>query len=517
MSDEPVVQPDRSPGQTSKADDEVTLLHRFGYRQRLRRSMGLYSSFSLGFAGIAITVTVFTLFGQPFQTLGGSAIWFWVPITLGSLVIACVWGHLVARVPVTGYAYSWVSRIVNPSYGWFCGWTELAGWLIGTAAIALSAGSVFSSYFWANPTHHDQELFAAIVIVIGVVANIISIKVTSVVNNISASAELFGTLGLGLLMAVCLPFLGHVHGPGILFQVGNTTHTPITLSVLALATLLPIYTISGWDASADLAEETHDPRRNIPKAMRRAVLAGGIGGFFLFAVYAMAIRGSVAHLVNSPQNPLIAVFTSHFGHGASYIVVVIAGFAMFSAILANIAAAGRVAFALSRDKMLPASGLWSRVSETTHTPVYSLIAVGLFAELANFASAGIINRIIAAVSVMFAAIYVLVMVGVLYGHKKGRIPSAPPGYFDMGRWLVPGAIVALLYAIGVGMMMTLPVVNHVSGQYFLIAEAVGVLWFITVLARRLRRGDAGPGQMTAAADTEEIQLTSGANYHAADG
>ena len=116
---------------------EVNILHKFGYHQRLRRSMRLYSSFSLAFAEIAITVTVFTLFSQPFQTLGGVAIWFWVPVTVGGLLIASIWGHLTARIPVTGYAYSWVSRIVNPQYGWFCGWTELAGWVMGTAGIAV--------------------------------------------------------------------------------------------------------------------------------------------------------------------------------------------------------------------------------------------------------------------------------------------------------------------------------------------------------------------------------------------
>jgi amino acid transporter len=490
--------------------DEVGLLHHFGYRQALRRSMGLYSSFSLGFAAIAITVTVFTIFAQPFETLGGVAVWLWIPITLGSLLIATVWGHLVARMPVTGYAYSWVSRIVNPSYGWFCGWTELAGWLIGTATIALSAASVFSSYIWSTPTRHDEQLFAAVAIVIGLVANIISIKITSIVNNIGASAELFGTLGLGLLVAIGLPFFHNIQGPKVLFHVGNVDNTHINLTVIALATLLPIYTISGWDASADLAEETHDPRRSIPKAMRRAVLAGGIGGFTLFAIYAMAIRGSIKTLVNGTENPLIAVFESHFGHAASYIIVVVAAFAMFSALLANIAAAGRVAYALGRDNMLPASKAWSYVSTVTRTPIFRLIAVGVFAELANLASAGIVNRIIAAVSVVFAAIYSLVMIGVLYAHKKGRIPDAEPGYFDMGRWLVPGTIVALLYAIGVAMMMTLPVVNHTAGEYFLVVEGVGVVWFVLVLARRLRRGDAGPGTRSSdAADAEELVLAVG--------
>lgn len=493
----------------TEAQDEIKVLNRLGYRQLLRRSMGLYSSFSLGFAAIAITVTVFTLFGQPFETLGGVAIWMWIPITLGSLLIVLVWSHLVVRVPVTGYAYSWVSRIVNPSYGWFCGWTELAGWLIGTAAIALSAAAVFSPYFWVTPTHHDEQVFAAVAIIIGLIANIISVKVTSVVNNIGASAELFGTLGLGLVMAVCLPFLGHVQGPKILFQVGNTAHGPLTLSVFALATLLPIYTISGWDASADLAEETHDPRRNIPKAMRRSVIAGGVGGFLLFAIYSMAIRGSVKSLVGGTTNPLIAVIESHFGHNSQYFIVVIAGFAMFSALLANIAAAGRVAYSLGRDNMLPASKAWSYVNKTTRTPIYSLIAVAVFAELANLASAGVVNNIIAAVSVVFAAIYGFVLIGVLYAHKKGRIPAAEPGYFDLGRWLVPVSITALCYAIVVALMMTLPAVNHVAGKYFLVVEGVGVLWFLVLLRSRLHRGNAGPGFERSVGVDESLQTEIG--------
>lgn len=493
----------------ASAAEEVDLLHSFGYRQRLRRSMRLYSSFSLAFAEIAITVTVFTLFAQPFQTLGGVEIWMWIPVTAGGLLIATIWGHLTARIPVTGYAYSWVSRIVNPQYGWFCGWTELVGWVLGTAGIAVSAASVFSPYFWAAPTHQDIELFAAIAIVLGLIANIISIKITALVNNVSASAELFGTLGLGLVIAVGLFFFKGVQGPKILFHVGGTTDSSITLSALALAALLPVYTILGWDASADLAEETRDPRRNIPRAMRRAVLIGGIAGFFLFAVYAMAIRGSVAHLVGGTQNALIAVFESHFGTGAGYVIIVIAGFAMFSALLANIAAAGRVAYALGRDNMLPASGIWGNVSKATHTPVFSLIAVGVIAELANVASAGFVGRILAGVTVAGYGIYAFVLVGILISHRMGRLPAGDDGYLDMGKWLIPGTWVALAWCLLVMLMMTLPAVNHVAGEYFVYVEAVGVLWFVLVLMRRLRRGEAGPGQQRATdVQADEVELSS---------
>jgi amino acid transporter len=496
--------PDRA-----SALEEVTELHKFGYHQRLRRSMRLYSSFSLAFAEIAITVTVFTLFAQPFQTLGGVAIWLWIPVTAGGLLIATIWGHLTARIPVTGYAYSWVSRIVNPQYGWFCGWTELAGWVMGTAGIAVAAASVFSPYFWAVPTHQDIELFAAIVIILGLVANIISIRITALVNNIGASAELIGTLGLGVVVAVGLIFFRHIQGPAILFHVGSTAGGSVGISALAIAALLPVYTILGWDASADLAEETHDPRRNIPKAMRRAVLTGGICGFFLFAVYAMAIRGSVAKAVGGPKNALISVFESHFGGGAGDIIIVIAAFAMFSALLANIAAAGRVAFALGRDNMLPASRVWGNVNRVTRTPIFSLVAVGIIAELANVLSAGFVGRILAGVTVAGYGIYAFVLVGVLISHRMGRLPAGEDGYLDMGRWLIPGTWLALAWCLLVMVMMTLPAVNHVAGEYFIYIEAIGLIWFLAVLMRRLRRGEAGPGRqpVTGGVEPGEVDLS----------
>jgi amino acid transporter len=348
------------------------------------------------------------------------------------------------------------------------------------------------------------------VIVLGLVANIISIRITALVNNIGASAELIGTLGLGVAVAIGLIFFRHIQGPQILFHVGSTAGGSVTISALAIAALLPVYTILGWDASADLAEETHDPRRNIPKAMRRAVLTGGICGFFLFAVYAMAIRGSVAKAVGGPKNALISVFESHFGSGAGDIIIVIAAFAMFSALLANIAAAGRVAFALGRDNMLPASGVWGNVNRVTRTPIFSLVAVGIIAELANVLSAGFVGRILAGVTVAGYGIYAFVLVGVLVSHRMGRLPAGEDGYLDMGRWLIPGTWLALAWCLLVMVMMTLPAVNHVAGEYFIYIEAIGLIWFLAVLMRRLRRGEAGPGrqQLTDGVEPGEVELSS---------
>src|SRR5579863_10647263 len=118
-----------APGPAGQGDHHITQdiqdLHSLGYPQKLRRTIGAYTSFALGFSMITITTTIFTLFANPFQTIGGIGIWLWIPVTLGILAITAVYGHLAARLPVTGYAYQWSSRIVNPEYGWFSGWHAL--------------------------------------------------------------------------------------------------------------------------------------------------------------------------------------------------------------------------------------------------------------------------------------------------------------------------------------------------------------------------------------------------------
>src|SRR5579859_5466821 len=198
---------------------DIQDLHSLGYQQTLRRTIGAYTSFALGFSMITITTTIFTLFANPFQTIGGVAIWLWIPVTLGILAIMAVYGHLAARLPVTGYAYQWSSRLVNPEYGWFNGWNALLSFFAGTASIAVAMGSVFAPEFWANPTDNDIALFAGIAIVAAVIVNLVSIQAATWFNNVGASAELIGTLGLTLITALGLFFFHSKAGPAVLFQV----------------------------------------------------------------------------------------------------------------------------------------------------------------------------------------------------------------------------------------------------------------------------------------------------------
>jgi amino acid transporter len=477
-----------SPPTSAEAD-----LAQFGYRQQLHRSIGSYTSFALAFSMISVTTTVFTLFAQPFQAIGGVGIWLWLPVGAGVLLITLVYGHLAARLPVTGYAYQWASRIVSPQYGWFTGWNALLCTLVGSAGISVSLASVFAPDLWTSPTHWDIALLAVIAIVVAVIINMLSIRAAGRVNNAGATMELVGTLGFTLALAIGLIFFHHIQGPHVLVQRGSSNGSGIGFDTIGLALLLPIWTLAGWEGSADLAEETNDPRRTAPRAMLRAVAISGAAAFVIYAVFAMAISGPIGKTVNGTSNPMVSIYSQHFGGFAADLLQIVAFIAMLSCLLANIACATRTGFSLARDRMLPFSQVWSNVNEKTATPVYTILAVGVFAIIINLLSGGFVTNVLAVVNVALYLTYGSTCLAVLIAVRRRSIPDAPPGYFGLGRWLVPVAVTCLLFSIAVIVFMIGPASSHTVLIYAVCFEAAGAIWFFAAVRGRLARGEAGPG------------------------
>src|ERR1700727_1784821 len=98
---------------------DVGDLHQYGYTQSLRRTMGPFASFSVAFSMVSITTAIFFLLPSLFGTSGAAGVWLWLPCAAGVFLIVMVYSHLAARIPITGFAYQWNSRLINPHYGWF--------------------------------------------------------------------------------------------------------------------------------------------------------------------------------------------------------------------------------------------------------------------------------------------------------------------------------------------------------------------------------------------------------------
>ena len=470
---------------------DVGDLHQFGYVQSLRRTLGPYGSFAIAFSMISITTAIFFLLPSLFGTAGAAGVWLWIPCAAGVFLIVLVYAHLAARIPITGFAYQWNSRLINAHYGWFTGYTALLAFMAGTAATAVALASVFASDIWKSPSHGDIVLFAAVAMAVSALINVVSIRAVSGVNNVGVFFEITGSVvAAALLFFGAIFFFHHDAGFAILVSTQRTAGGNLWYGFV-LAALLPLYCFIGWEGAADLAEETNDPRSVTPWAMIRANYVSVIASVFMIVGFLIAIPGSIGHLLGQPKNPLVYIFQSHFGAVAAGILQVAVFLAIFSCVLANMVVATRLTFALSRDKMLPGSALLGRVHATTHTPIASILLVAAVGIGINLLSAGIAANVVSIASVAYYCIYVLTVGGALYAYWKGKLPGHRQGDFSLGRWFVVVALVAFAYAAGIIAVALAPHEGHTAAIYLLGAEAAGLLWYLLYLRGRITSRSAG--------------------------
>src|ERR1700761_6629934 len=94
---------DLSSGQERDSAD----LARFGYKQELKRGLGLFSSFAVAFSYISPSTGIFTLFALGLTPLGGVFIWPWAVVALAHFIIALTFAEVSSHYPVAGSVFQW--------------------------------------------------------------------------------------------------------------------------------------------------------------------------------------------------------------------------------------------------------------------------------------------------------------------------------------------------------------------------------------------------------------------------
>ncbi|MCX4162047.1 MULTISPECIES: amino acid permease [Paraburkholderia] len=165
------------------ASDDADLAT-LGYQQKLHRTMGSFTSFALAFSMVSINTGVVTLFSDPFTRVGGVGILLWLVVIPLVFCIVMVYSHLAGRIPLTGYAYQWSSRLAGNHFGWFTGWVAFISFAAGTAATSAAIGSVFAPEIWPNPTQLQIQLLSIGATVVVGVLNVFGIRIATRMNDL---------------------------------------------------------------------------------------------------------------------------------------------------------------------------------------------------------------------------------------------------------------------------------------------------------------------------------------------
>src|SRR5437588_13076870 len=129
----PMVDIQEPPPQQAEAD--AADLAKFGYKQELKRSLGVFSSFAVALAYISPSTGIFTLFVLGLTTIGGVFIWSWPIVAAGQLVIALGFAELASHYPVAGSVFQWTKYLAGKTYSWFGGWIYLFAGILTVASV----------------------------------------------------------------------------------------------------------------------------------------------------------------------------------------------------------------------------------------------------------------------------------------------------------------------------------------------------------------------------------------------
>jgi amino acid transporter len=476
-------------------DDEDARLAKFGYTQKLDRSVGRLASFAIGFATISATTAVFTGFGAGYFTAGAPFVWTLLLAGAVFIVWVVIAADLTSKIPLAGYAYQWTSRIHGSMLAWFTGVMALAGWVCGMTGVGFILSGYLGSLFGWNMSQTAQILLAIAVMAVCMLVNLYGVRFATMVNNIGVSLELVITVGATILVAIVAFSSPQNHQPVSVLFTGGTSegHSAYMWAWLA-ASLGPFFGLIGVEASADVAEETVGARHVIPRTMFYALATSIVIEFLMYVVYVLAIKNQDA-VAAASSAPIEEIITQQVGPVATKIVVAVALTNIMACILANILVATRLTYSMARDNMLPLSHVWRHVSTSNRTPTYAVL--GLFGLstillLSALVSEKAFNLIIGLSSLAVFATYFLQTVALIIGHRRGTIPAAEPGTFDLGRARMPIYIVGLIaFTLVCVALIFLPQFAG-NGYVFLGLVLIAGIWAATGLRNRLQRGDAGP-------------------------
>src|ERR1700752_2683050 len=105
-------------------------LAKFGYKQELDRSLGLFSSFAAGFSYISIMTGVFELFFFGFGSGGPAFIWTWPAVFVGQFLVALCFAEMAGQYPLAGSVYQWSKRIGSDITSWVTGGVPVLRFLL---------------------------------------------------------------------------------------------------------------------------------------------------------------------------------------------------------------------------------------------------------------------------------------------------------------------------------------------------------------------------------------------------
>lgn len=409
-------------------------------KESLKRVLGPFGLIALG-VGVIIGAGLFSITGAVAANYTGPAITLsFIVAALGCCFAALCYAEFASMIPIAGSAYTYSYATMGELIAWIIGWDLVLEYCVAATTVSISWSRylvVFLQGFGINLPHAltacpwDGGIVNIPAFLIVVVMSLFLIRGTegsSILNNIIVF----------LKVSVVLTFVAlgwrYIHlenyTPYIPANTGTLGEFGFT-GILRGAAIV-FFAFLGFDAISTAAQETKNPKRNMPIGILMSLLICTV----LYILFAHVMTGVVHYSAFQGQNGIapVAIAIDHMGQmdggglvhpdypwlNRAIIVAILLGYC--SVIMVTLLGQSRVFLSMSRDGLLPP--LFSHIHAKYRTPSRSnLLFMVLVGTLAAFVPASVAGEM-CSIGTLFA--FTLVCAGVLVVRKT--MPNTPRSF-----------------------------------------------------------------------------------------
>lgn len=400
----------------SNTTEDVKILHEMGYAQELSRRMGPFQSFAVSFSIICIISGGLASFPIAMSTAGPWAATIgWIIGGIYALIVAAALGQIASAYPTAGSLYHWSTILGGRFWGWLTAYFNLLGLLFVIPAVNVILYGFIRDLFFAGMLGQDvsgwtnttQYIWVAGISIAQALLNHFGIRLTTILTDFAGYLILVVTVILIGMFLMAAPSFNLTHAFELADKTGDAGGgvAPGGLGLfmaIMMCMLYPLFTITGFDASAHTSEETVDARNTVHKGMLHSVFWSLVFGFVLALSMVMALPAVYTALAADPKQTTLSADVmkglAAIKGGPSPADMAVLGWSSFTVLfntvimpytigkvmaigiiianflcaLAAVTSTSRMIYAFARDGGLPFSNLLASVSPTYRTPVWAI-------------------------------------------------------------------------------------------------------------------------------------------------
>ena len=291
------------------------------------------------------------------------------------MLVATVYAELSSQIPIAGGAYKWARQLGGATTGKYAGVIYVSSTIAMLTTTAYTGGVWLALFFrFESGGGLTLVIWGAVFLLLCMVLNLVHVNVFKLVITLGVYAEIVGSFGVALLLF----FFFRQHSFSELFQHLGTGTAPSQTAAFLAALAIAGWAFIGFDACSTIAEETHNPKRMVPRASFLSLSM--VGGVVLFnsAALTLSFDRDTLLTASATSDPITPVIASSFGAWAEAPFLAIVMIAFLACGASMVQYTSRIVYSMAREGNMPLT--FSQVT-ASKIPRNAVICVVLLAGL----------------------------------------------------------------------------------------------------------------------------------------